>query len=474
MFFSSPLIGEGKEMPMPILTNPGPLFTDLYELTMAQTYFNNSMFDTAAFSLFIRDYPKNRRYFVAAGLEQVLNGLADYTFASDDLEYLSSTGLFTADFLKYLQKFKFTGTVRAMPEGTVFFANEPVLEVSAPLIEAQILETYLINSIGFATLIATKASRCVHAAKGRPVMDFSARRTQGYDAAVKVARSAYLAGFSATSNVLAGKFYGIPVAGTMAHSFVTSFASETDAFAAYAKSYPDKAIFLIDTYDTLEGAKNAARVALDLKTQGHHVLGVRLDSGDMADLSQNVRKILDNAGLTDMKIFASSGFDEYQLADLMAKAAAIDAFGVGTRMGVSADAPYLDMVYKMVHYRGKDICKFSPGKINLPGEKQVFRKFNAQGRMQGDIIALKNERYPDDMTPLLKTVIKNGNITEPFPALHQIRDEFAWNFSCLDETYKSLDGTKKYPVVVSEKLNMMLDYIKKGLWFQIPGSGSKD
>jgi nicotinate phosphoribosyltransferase len=437
-----------------IFSKPGPLFTDLYELTMAQTYFDNKMFDTAAFSLFVRDYPKNRSFFVAAGLADALEGLADYTFTAGELEYLASTSLFTEEFLAYLKGFKFTGTVRAMPEGTLFFKDEPVLEVSAPMIEAQILETFLINTIGFATLIATKAARCVFAAAGRPVIDFSARRTQGHDAAVKAARSAYIAGFSATSNVLAGKLYGIPISGTMAHSYVTSFNNEADAFAAYAKSYPDKAIFLIDTYDTLQGARNAAKVARDMKKKGHGLIGVRLDSGDMVDLSRQVRKILDNAGLPEVKIFASSGFDEFQIADLINQGAAIDAFGVGTRMGVSADAPYLDIVYKMVHYKGKDIRKLSPGKINLPGEKQVFRKTGENGRFLGDTITLKNETIPDNLCALLTTVMENGRITEPSPSLDQIRNAFARNFSCLDDIYKALEGTSNYPVEISRNIRI--------------------
>jgi nicotinate phosphoribosyltransferase len=437
---------------MAFLSKPGPLFTDLYELTMAASYFENQMFDSAAFSLFIRDYSKHRSYFAAAGLADALDGLADDRFSEDDLVYLDSTRLFSDDFLSYLKKFRFTGTVRAMPEGTIFFKDEPLLEVSAPLIEAQILETFLINTIGLQTMITTKAARCVHAAAGRPVIDFSARRTQGHDAAVKVARSAYIAGFVATSNVLAGKLYGIPISGTMAHSYVTSFDSETEAFAAYAKTYPDKAIFLIDTYDTLQGARNAARVALDMKKQRHQLVGVRLDSGDMVELSQQVRKILDDAGLHEVKIFASSGFDEFQIADLINRGAAIDAFGVGTRMGVSADAPYMDIVYKMVHFKGRDIRKLSPGKINLPGEKQVFRKADEKGRFLGDTIALKNETIPDNMSALLKPVMKNGRMTEPSPSLDQIRNAFARNFSCLDDAYKALDGAREYPVAVSRSI----------------------
>ena len=255
---------------MSLLSKCGSLFTDLYELTMAAAYFDHNVTDNAAFSLFIRNYPKNRNYFVAAGLADALNELADFTFSDEDIDYLKRTGLFKDNFLSYLKDFKFTGTVRAMPEATIFFKDEPVFEVAAPLIEAQVVETLIINTIGFQTLIATKASRCVHAADGRTLIDFASRRTQGKDAALKVARSAYIAGFSATSNVLAGKLYDIPVSGTMVHSYVTAFNNEIQAFEKYAKTYPDNSVFLIDTYDAINGAKNAAKVANLIKKKETH------------------------------------------------------------------------------------------------------------------------------------------------------------------------------------------------------------
>ena len=430
----------------------GALFTDLYELTMAAAYFDHNVTDNAAFSLFIHNYPKNRNYFVAAGLAETLNELADFTFSDQDIDYLKSTGLFNDNFLSYLKGFKFTGTVRAMPEGTIFFKDEPVLEVCAPLIEAQLVETLLINTIGFQTLIATKAARCIHAAKGRTLIDFASRRTQGKDAALKVARSSYIAGFSATSNVLAGKLYGIPISGTMAHSYVTAFENEIKSFEKYAETYPKNSVFLIDTYDTIEGAKNAANVALSMKKKGNALIGVRLDSGDMATLSRQVRKILDDAGLPDVKIFASSGFDEYKIADIIKNGACIDAFGVGTKMGVSADAPYLDIVYKMVRFKDKNIQKRSPGKINLPGEKQVFRQTDEKGRFSGDTIGLKNETITDNMIALLEIVMKNGRIITTPPSLDEIRKTFARNFSCLDDAYKKIVGAAPYPVTISRQL----------------------
>ncbi len=434
------------------LPRSGPIFVDLYELTMAAGYFDHGITEEAAFSLFIREYPKDRRFFVAAGLADVLDELAHFSFSRSDLDYLESTGLFSGRFLSYLEGFRFTGDIRAMPEGTVFFKNEPVLEVSAPLIEAQLLETLLINVIGFQTLIATKAARCHHAARGRGLIDFSARRTHGREAALKVARSSYLAGFSGTSNVHAGKLYGIPVSGTMAHSFVTAFETEIAAFRAFAESYPHNAVLLIDTYDTLQGAENAVKVAKEMAERNQRLIGVRLDSGDMAALSRQVRKILDEAGLPDVKIFASSGFDEHKIDRLVSQNSRIDAFGVGTRLGVSADAPYFDIVYKMVHFRERDIKKRSPGKVNLAGEKQVFRKTDANGWYLEDTIGLKGEAPPENARPLLKTVMAQGARALPDATLDEIRSFVDYNLSCLPAPYKELTGGEAFPVSLSDRL----------------------
>ncbi|MFZ1955973.1 MAG: nicotinate phosphoribosyltransferase, partial [Desulfobacterales bacterium] len=357
----------------------GPLFTDLYELTMAAGYFNRRLLDAATFSLFIRDYPPGRKYFVAAGLQDALEELESLRFSSDELAFLRETGLFSSDFLSFLRKFRFTGSVFSMSEGSIFFANEPILEVTAPLIEAQIVETFLLNTVGFQTMIASKAARCVHVAAGRPLIDFSLRRTQGHDAGMKVARSTYLAGFAGTSNVLAGREYGIPLSGTMAHSFVQAFGSELEAFSAFAETFPDNSVFLIDTYDTIAGAREAVKVALEMKKKGHALLGVRLDSGDMVRLSREVHEIFAAAGLPEVKIFASSGFDEFKIEKVIAAGAQIDAFGVGTYVGVSADAPFTDIVYKMVHCDRRDVRKLSPGKATLAGEKQVFRDCDENG-----------------------------------------------------------------------------------------------
>jgi nicotinate phosphoribosyltransferase len=436
------------------LHRAGPLFTDLYELTMAASYFAHQISSTATFSLFIRENYLKRNFFVAAGLEYALNELAAFRFSEQDLSYLQTTGIFSKDFLSYLAGLRFSGKIFAMPEGTIFFANEPILEVTAPIIEAQLIETFLLNTIGFQSMIASKAARCVHVAGDRPLIDFSLRRTQGQDAGHKVARSTYIAGFVATSNVLAGQLYGIPISGTMAHSYIEAFSGDLAAFSAYSETFPDSAIFLIDTYNTIDGAKHAVTVAKQMKEKGHSLVGVRLDSGDMVELSRKVRRIFDDAGLSDVKIFASSGFDEFKIAKVIAQGAKIDAFGVGTKVGVSADAPYLDVVYKMVHFKDRDVRKLSPGKITLAGEKQVFRKSDPNGRYLEDIIGLRDD-IVDQGTPLLKTVMENGKIFKPHPPLQAIQESFKKNFALLDDRYKSILEYKPYPVKLSNHLNML-------------------
>lgn len=429
----------------------GPLFTDLYELTMAASYFAHRIFSPATFSLFIRNTHPERNFFVAAGLEDVLNALTAFHFSKQDLQYLRSTDLFSDDFISYLARLQFSGNVCAMPEGTIFFSNEPILEVTAPIIEAQIIETALLNTIGFQTMIASKAARCIYAAGGRPLIDFSLRRTQGQDAGIKVARNTYLAGFAGTSNVLAGKIYEIPTSGTMAHSYIEAFSDELESFYAYSDTFPESTILLIDTYDTLQGAKNAVKIAKALQERGNSLVGVRLDSGDMADLSQKVRDILDDAGLFEVKIFASSGFDEFKIARVISEGGKIDAFGVGTKAGVSADVPYLDIVYKMVRFNDRNVRKLSPDKVTIAGEKQVFRKSDKNGSHLEDIIGLRNESIPGG-TPLLEKVLENGKLLNPHPSLADIRHRFKNNFSLLNEKHKTIYETAPYPVKLSKKL----------------------
>jgi nicotinate phosphoribosyltransferase len=438
----------------------GPLFTDYYELTMAAAYFDRKITSDATFSLYSRDH-KNRNYFVAAGLEFALDELSRLSFSEEDIAYLKETGRFKDDFLSFLHGFRFTGDVWAMPEGTIFFADEPVLEVTAPVIEAQIVETFLLNTIGFSSLIATKAARCVHAAAGRTLIDFSLRRTHGQDAGIKVARNTYIAGFSGTSNVLAGKMYGIPVSGTMAHSYVTAFKNEVEAFSAYAELFPDNSIFLIDTYDTLQGARNAVTVALEMEKRGHTLIGVRLDSGEMIPLSRKVRSILDEAGLPHVKIFASGDFDEFKIQKVISQGAEIDAFGVGTKVGVSADAPYFNVVYKMVRFRERYIRKFSPGKMTLAGEKQVFRKQDENGLLCGDIIGERGETFPGTQS-LLAPVMKQGRILEPHPSLEAIRGQFYRQQTGLTDRYQAINQKCIYPVEVSRRLHTRQTEIPEG------------
>ena len=435
---------------MTVIRRIGPLFTDLYELTMAASYFDNQIFSDATFSVFVRETSR-RNYLVAAGLEDVLRELEGFRFSEEELDYLRRTSLFSEAFIAYLRDLRFTGTIYALPEGTLFFPEEPILEVTAPMIESQIIETFILNTIGFQTNVASKAARCVYAADGRPLVDFSLRRTQGQDAGLKVARGTFLVGFSGTSNVLAGKQFGLPVSGTMAHSYISAFDREIEAFSAFAETFPESSVFLIDTYDTLEGARNAATVALKMKAKGYNLLGVRLDSGDMVALSKSVRTILDQAGLLDVKIFASSGFDEFEIMDIIAQDAKIDAFGVGTKVGVSADVPYLDIVYKLVRFNRRNIRKLSAGKVTLAGEKQIFRRMDGKGMLKEDIIGLRDDVIAD-AEPLLKKVMENGCCVGPHPALPDIRTRFKTNFACLPEAFKSILNRRHFSVKLSERL----------------------
>jgi nicotinate phosphoribosyltransferase len=397
----------------------------------------------ATFSLFIRDYPPNRGYLVNAGLESVLDLLDDFRFRREEIDFLAETGLFADDFLNYMSTLRFTGDVFAMPEGSLFFSNEPVLEITGPIIEAQLVETFVINTVNLQVTIASKGARSVYAAQGRRLVDFSLRRTQGTDAGLKVARASYIAGFDATSNVLAGKMYGIPIAGTMAHSFITSFKEEIEAFRAFAHVFPDNIVLLLDTYDTVTGAHKAVALARELAKEGVSLKGVRLDSGDIASLSKEVRRILDDAGLQKVSIFASGGLDEQNIADVLGRGAPVDAFGIGTKMGVSADAPYLDIAYKLVKYDDRPVMKCSTGKQTLVNEKQVFR-VRDKGRIDHDIIGLRDEKCEGE--PLLHPVMKKGKRLHPPEPLALIRERFAADFAALDDAHKGLREPKVFPV----------------------------
>jgi nicotinate phosphoribosyltransferase len=427
------------------------LLTDLYQLTMAACYFDQDMHQEATFSLFIRKYPAQRGYFVATGLAEALQYLETLGFTAADLEYLASTGLFQSRFLDYLQGVRFTGRVHALPEGSIFFVDEPILEVSAPIIEAQLAETFIINAVNLQTMIATKASRSVYAAAGRTLIDFSLRRTQGTDAGLKVARASYLAGFLGSSNVMAGKIYGLPIFGTMAHSYITSFPHEIEAFRVFAQNFPTITTLLIDTYDNISGAQHAVTVAKEMEGRGQRLNFVRLDSGDMVAISQEVRQVLDSHGLDYVRILASGGFDEHKIARVLADGARIDSFAVGTKMGVSADAPYFDIAYKLVRYGNQPVMKLSTGKVTLVDKKQVWRTFDSQGAMQRDTIALRGETMPTG-TPLLQPVMAEGRITQPLPSLAESRDYFQDQFARLPEAHKDLQDPAPYPVSLSPGL----------------------
>lgn len=437
------------------------LFTDLYELTMAQAYFARGMHQPATFSLTVRSYPPNRGYLVSAGLDDVLDYLSRLQFDHEAIGYLRSTGLFREDFLEFLRGVRFTGSVRAIPEGRLFFADEPLLEITAPIIEAQLVETYVINQMNLQTSLATKAARCVWAAQGRGISDFASRRTHGSDAAMKMARSSYIAGFASTSNVLAASQYGIPAAGTMAHSFISSFPTEQDAFRAYAQCFPDRAILLVDTYDTVAGVFNAVAVAKEMEAEGHRLFGVRLDSGDYARLSLQVRHVLADHQLDYVKIVVSGGLDEYELQRLVQAEAPIDLFGVGTKAGVSADAPWSDMVYKLVRFDERPVMKLSEGKASLPGAKQIFRRKDDYGNLSGDIIALQEDSGPVASEPLLEEVMTAGARTLPAPDLEELQQNFRREFALLDSRFKDLNRPPHFPVEVSPNLQRMTAEVRE-------------
>jgi nicotinate phosphoribosyltransferase len=434
------------------------LFTDYYELTMCASYFDNKNFEPATFDLFIRRLPENRSYFLFAGLEDALQYLQNITFTEEHLAYLKKQG-FGHDFLNYLRGFKFSGDVWAVPEGTVAFPNEPLMRVTAPIIEAQLVETFLLNTINLQTMIATKASRVVYAAKGKSVIEFGLRREQGVDAGMKVARSSYIAGCQGTSNVLAGMAYGISVFGTMAHSFIMSYPKEIDAFRAFAKTFPNKSTLLIDTYDDMAGAEKAVVVAKELEANGFKLGGIRLDSGDLGETSKKIRKILDENNLGYVKIFVSGDLDEYKITQLLNEGGKIDSFGVGTKMGTSADRPYLDVIYKLCETMGLDgsfsaIMKLSKDKITLPGRKQVYRFQDDERFFRKDIIALADEKVGGE--PLLVKVIENGKLNYCQLSLQEIRAKASDSLSKLPAEFKTLTNASLFPVELSEKLQELI------------------
>ena len=429
------------------------LFTDLYQLTMAQSYYQSGQRGRATFSLFFRNFPTNRAYYVFCGLESAVEYLERLAFCEEDINSLDSLGIFDAEFLGYLGKLRFSGDVRAMREGEIFFENEPVMEVSGPIIECQLAETFLLNRVNLESMLATKAARVVDAADGRSVVDFAARRTHGLDSAMKQARSSYIAGFDGTSNVAAAAKFGIPAVGTMSHSFISSFGSEMEAFRAYARSFPDSSTLLVDTYDTLSGVANTIAVAKQMEAHSHRLRAIRLDSGDLDSLSRSSRAMLDDAGLGYVQILASGGLDEYSIAELVSADAPIDGFGVGTRVGASADAPYTDFVYKLVEYDGRPTMKLSEGKVNPPGPKQVSRHIGFDGTMRLDMIQ-RAEEYASGRggEPLLLPMMEDGKRTRALPSLDEIRTFHSRRAAMLPPGLQGPEPEGRYRVRVSDGL----------------------
>jgi len=434
---------------------PGGLLTDLYELNMAASYLRRSMTGPATFGLFVRALPPGRGFLVAAGLADCLRFLEDFSFTADDLSYLRQARGYPQETLRAFAGLRFTGDVRAVPEGRVVFAGEPLLEVTAPIAEAQLAETVLLNHVTFQTAVATKAARCVLAARGAQLVDFSFRRTQGIDASMAVARASAIAGFTATSNTAAARRYQLAAAGTMAHSFIEAFGDEQAAFTAFAEDFPAMITFLADTYDTAAGVRNAIEVTRRLRLPGP--AGVRLDSGDLAALAQMARAMLDQAGLADARIVASGSLDEYAIAALAAAGAPVDAYGVGTKMGVCADAPYLDSAYKLAAYDGRPVMKLSAGKTSPPGAKQVYRG------PDGDVLTLRDEPPPPGCQPLLVPVMRRGRpVSPPEPlaaAQQRCRADLAW----LPPAARALRDPVPVPVQISDRLKSLQDQVTRDL-----------
>ena len=434
--------------------SPAPaLLTDLYQLTMLQAYLERGMEEPAVFEFFVRQLPERRNFLIAAGLEQLLEYLETLRFEPRDLGWLESTGRFAPGFIRRLARLRFTGDVDAVPEGTVCFADQPIVRVTAPLPEAQFIESRLINLLHFETLIASKAARCVLAAGGRPLVDFGLRRAHGAEAGALAARAAYLAGFHGTATVEAGRRFGIPLSGTMAHSFVQAHRSQIDAFRHFVDCFPDDNTLLIDTFDTLQGARTVVTLAQQLRPSGKRIRAVRIDSGDLAQASRDVRAILDQGGCGDVGIFVSGNLDESAIADLVARRAPVDGFGVGTRLDVSADAPALDCVYKLQEYAGRATRKRSAGKATWPGRKQIERHRDAQGVLARDAIVLEEE--PRRGERLLMPVMRGGRRVGPPPTLAVARGHAQRELASLPPRLRSLDPGEAIPVEISSGIRAL-------------------
>jgi nicotinate phosphoribosyltransferase len=444
------------------------LFTDLYAFTMLQAYFQEGMEQTAVFDFFLRRLPQNWNYAIVCGVADVIDYLEDLSFSAESLDYLASLELFSQEFLNYLADFCFAGDVYAMPEGTIAFPQEPLIEVAAPLPQAQLVETFLINQLHFQTLMASKAARVLHAAKDATVVDFGTRRAHGTDAAIRGARAFHVAGVAATSNVLAGKRYGIPVRGTMAHSYIQAHTDEFEAMRQFAALYSDT-VLLVDTYDTLAGVRKVAALA-EAMGDAFSVRAIRLDSGDLGSLPHAARSILDDAGLQHVEIFASNSLDEYAIAALAEQGAPIDGFGVGTRMSVSSDAPTIDCAYKLVEYDGRGRMKLAAGKTSLPGRKQVFR-LRDESSFRSDVLAMADEHIPD-AEPLLAPVMRNGkSLTTGRNDLSAARKRARLQRQELPPRLQALEtADPPYEVTVSKMLSSQSERLRA----ELGGQGATD
>jgi nicotinate phosphoribosyltransferase len=457
-----------------------PLLTDLYQINMIQAYLDHGDTKTAVFEFFVRALPARRGFLVAAGLEQALDFLENLRFSAAEIDWLASTGRFRKNLLDYLREFRFSGDVHAMPEGTLFFANEPILRVTAPMPQAQFAETRLINILHFQSLIAAKAARAVLAAPNKLLVDFGLRRAHGAEAGLLAARASYIAGFAGTATVLAGKEFAIPLYGTMAHSFIEAFDDETAAFETFARARPDNVVLLLDTYDTEAAARKVVALAPRLKAAGIAIRGVRLDSGDLVALARSVRKILDSGGLAEVTIFASGGLDEDSLAAFAKANAPIDGVGIGTSLTTSSDVPAVDCVYKLQEYAGLPRRKRSEKKATWPGRKQVWRRYGADGRMAGDILSIDTPTQPSPVCgvgrggggePLIRLVMQGGRRLWPPESLAEIRLRAKRELECLPEPLRRLEPSATYPVEIADEVVMLAAEVDRRL--QSQGAPSK-
>ncbi len=432
---------------LPYPQTASALLVDLYQINMMKSFWDRRMNQTAMFEFYVRRLPKERGFLLAAGLEQVLEYLETLNFSDQDLDWLKDQLLLPQDFLDYLKSFRFTGRVEALPEGTVFFQEEPVLRITAPLLEAQFVETRIINLLQYQTMIASKAGRIVLSAPGKSLVDFGLRRAHGAEAGLLSARASYLAGFSGTATVQAGALFDIPLYGTMAHSFVQVHDRESDAFEHFVRSHPQNTVLLLDTYHTEQAAEKVVTLASRLKKEGITIQAVRIDSGDLGAHSKKVRSILDAGDCPEIKILASSNLDEHSIRQLVQEGAPIDGFGIGTRLVTSQDVPCLECAYKLQEYDGVPKRKLAEGKKTWPGRKQVFRNYDDRGRMCGDILSLETE--PQQGTPLLKEFLNKGRRLQPPTSLEASRSIASQQLNTLPKALKQLETHSPYPVEIS-------------------------